>query len=412
MRLRRQIVSPDQLRFYQSSVNLHKSSQTSIQGKMDTLEKDAKDHTLNCALFNEHSVMEEHLNPECPLASTSMYVDEPDVEVLENDENCASSTISNSDRLNTNGADTSMDEPSLDVLVSLLDSNRLCSNVVSQMQEADNFSPAGSLPESTVNLETSFFKLFSDSMSPKQFGLTHYVTVNLSKSRVSGPEYSSTARNFHSEVRKHKRSYNQKSFTGIAHEPVLATNATKSQVMDAKSSLTEPAGIIVKRRTRKYTNKVFSLRSRPMFKDPKDIKKSDSHKRQTTHLDFNGHIKVTGIHRSSRLDRSCSATHKLLSVEMQSDPKLSLKPYVELSLNNNLKRKVSVLEEQMCPVPFTEGAANKNVFITPQSELLTNSSKKKNVTFSPFTPSKRLRLVVTNGSIDLDIASSASDESN
>ncbi|XP_018421839.1 PREDICTED: histone-lysine N-methyltransferase KMT5C-like [Nanorana parkeri] len=414
VRLRRQNASPDRLRFYQGSDNvLHKSSQTSLHGKTDTLEKDAKDHTLNCVLFNEHSVMEECLNPECPSASTSVCVDELDIEVIEHHENCASNFISNSDRLNANGAHTSMVQPALDVLVSPLDSNRLCSNVVSQMQEADNFPPARSLPESTVNLNENSSRLtFSDSMSPKQFGLTHYVTVNLSKFRVSGPEYSSTASAFHSDIGKHKRSYNQKPFTGITHEAVLATNAIESQVMDANSSLTEPVGINVKHSTRTYTNKVFSLQSRPIMSKGLNEKSASHKKRQTTHLDFNGHVKVTGKHQSSRLERHHSAPHKLLSMEMQSDPKLSLKPYVELSLNNNLKRKVSVSEAQMCPVPFTEGASNKSVFISPQSELLTNSSKKKNVTFSPFTPSKRLRLVVTNGSIDLDIASSASDESN
>lgn len=410
VRLRRQNVSPHMLRFYQASDNvLHNSSQ---QDKTDTLEKYPKDHTLDCALFNEHehSVMEE---PKILSASTVLCMDEPDADLPEYHENCALDSISYHD---TNDVDTSMDQPEMDVLVSSLNSDRLCSAVVSQIQEAENFPIARSLPENTVNLNnnSSSVKLLSDSMSPKQLGLTHYVMVNLSKSRVSAPEYSSTPSSFHSNVGKHKRSHNQKPFTGIAsdHE-MLGTNVIESQVMNTNDSLTQPASINVKPRSKTYTNKGFALQSRPiMFNDPKDPRRktTSSEKRRTTHIDFNGHVKGTDKP-NGRLERCYSAPHKLLSIEMQSDPKLSLKPYVELSLNNNLKRRVSVSEAQTCFVQLTEGAADQSIFITPQSEHLTNGGKKK-VTFSPFTPSKRLRLVVTNGSIDLDIASSASDESN
>lgn len=413
VRLRRQNVSPNKLRFYQGFDRvLHNSSQPSLQGKTNALEKNAKDPTLNCALLNDPSVAEEHLDLEYLSATTNLGIDELDVDVYEN-QNSVSDSISNSDRLSTNGADISMFQPELDVLVSPSNSNRLYSTVVSEMQDA-NFLPAGSLPENTVNLNNSSFRLFSDSLSPKQLGLTHYITVNLSKSRVSSAEYSNTPSFFHSDVRKHKRSCNQKPFTGIAHDQTVAKNAIESQVMDANSSLTELADFNVKPRTMTYTNEVFSLRSRPtLFKVPNNRRKTTFHKkRRTTHVDFNGHIKVTGKHRRSRPERRHSAPHTLLSIEMQSDPKLSLKPYVELGLNNNLKRRVSVSEAQTCPVPLTKGAADKGMFISSQSELLANGSKKKNVTFSPFTPSKRLRLVVNNGSIDLDIASSASDESN
>ncbi|KAM5132321.1 histone-lysine N-methyltransferase KMT5C isoform 1-T2 [Mantella aurantiaca] len=410
VRLRRQNVRPHMLRFYQDSDNvLHNSS---LQDKTGTLENYPKDHTLDCAIFNEHehSVMEEQ---EFLSASPILCMDEPDTNLPDYHENCALDFISCQDR---NDADTSMVQPETDVLVSPLNSNRLCSTIVSQIQEADNLALARSLPENTVNLNnnSSFIKLLSDSMSPKQLGLTHYVMVNLSKSRVSAPDSSSTPSSFHSKVRKHKRSHNQDPFTGIASDQeMLVTTAIESQIVETNDSLTQPASINVKPRTRTYTNKVFALRSKPtMFKNSKDPRRKTAsrEKRRTTHIDFNGHVKGTDKH-NSRLEMCYSAPHKLLSIEMQSDPKLSLKPYVELSLNNNLKRRVSVSEAQTCLVQLTEGSANKRVFITPQSEHLTNGSKKK-VTFSPFTPSKRLRLVVTNGSIDLDIASSASDESN
>ncbi|XP_040181647.1 histone-lysine N-methyltransferase KMT5C-like isoform X2 [Rana temporaria] len=413
VRLSRQNVSPDKLSFYQAVDRaLHNSSRTSLQGKTNALEKNAKDHTLNCALFNEPNVVEEHLDLEYLSATTSCCRDELDVDVYEN-QNCVSDSISNSDRLSTNGTDISMVQPEFDILASPSNSNRLCSAVVSQMQD-DNFPPAASLPENTVNLNNSSFKLFSDSVSLKQLGLTHYVTVNLSKSRVSGAEYSNTPSFFHSDVRKHKRNRNQKPFTGFSHDQIVTKNANESPVIAENGSLTEPADINVKPRTGTCTNEVFSLQSTPtMFKVPNKRRKTTFHKkRRTTHLDFNGLIKVTGKHRISRPERRHSAPHALLSIEMQSDPKLSLKPYVELGLNNNLKRKVSVSEAQTCPVPLTEGAADKSMFISSQSELLANGNKRKNVTFSPFTPSKRLRLVVNNGSIDLDIASSASDESN
>lgn len=397
VRLRRQ--TPDKLRCYLSYDNVqHNSSQTSPQGKTYSLENDPKDHTLNCALFNEPSVVEEPLDTLS--AHTSLCMDKPDMDVPEYHEDIASGSVSYDNRLNTNGADTSVVQPELSVLVSPLNSNRLCSTIVSQIQEADNFPPAGCLPENTVNLSNSSVKLFSD--SPKQLGLTHYVMVNLSNSRVSGLEYTNTPSSFHADVRKRKRSHNQMQFTGTKYDQEFVNNS-ESQVMDANRSLTEPAGINVRPRTR--TN------ARPIIlKDSKDLKTASPQKRTTPHLDFNGHLKVTGK-KSSRLKRRHSAPHKLLSVEMQSDPKLSLKPYVELSLNNNLKRRISVSEAKTCLVSLTEGTGDKSVFLTPQAEHLTNGSKKK-VTFSPFTPSKRLRLVVTNGSIDLDIASSASDESN
>ncbi|XP_072281717.1 histone-lysine N-methyltransferase KMT5C-like isoform X2 [Pyxicephalus adspersus] len=408
VRLRRQSISPDKLRFTQGSGNaLHNSSQT------NGLDQNAKDLAMNCELFNERSEMEERLHPECLSASTSLCMDEHDADVSEQAENCASTSISSSDKQNTSGTDACMVQPELDVLVSPLDSKRLRSNVVSQMQEVDSSPPAGSLPENTVNPNNnSSFKLFSDSMSPKQLGLTHYITVNLSKARISGPEYSSTPSSFHSSVRKHERSHNQKPFTGITNDQVMET-ATVSRVVDVRRSLSASDDINVKPRARKNRNKVFSARSRSlMLKNPKGHnKRTASHKKRTTHLDFNGRMKMTSIHRSIRIKRRHSAPHKLLSAEMRLDPKLSLKPYVELCcLSNSLRRRVS--EAQACPLPLIKGAADKSMLVTPQSEFLTNNGKKKNVTFSPFTPSKRLRLVVSNGSIDLDIASSASDESN
>ncbi|CAI9580579.1 unnamed protein product [Staurois parvus] len=152
VRLKRQNVSPDKLRFYQGlDKALHNSSRISLQGKTNAVEQNAKDHTLN-----EHSVVEESLDSEILSTCTSLCIDEPDVDVSEN-QNFASDSISNSDRMNINGADITMAQPELGVLVSPLNSNRLCSTVVSQMQEDDNFPPAGSLPEK--HCEPKQFKL-------------------------------------------------------------------------------------------------------------------------------------------------------------------------------------------------------------------------------------------------------------
>ncbi|XP_068099062.1 histone-lysine N-methyltransferase KMT5C-like isoform X2 [Hyperolius riggenbachi] len=419
VRLRRHTLSPDKLHLCLGSDSVpNSSSQVSLQVEMDTLEKGAKDHSQNCALFLDHTMEDslvcENLPPDNSPSSSLMEPDVPasDESLKELWENGVLDFIPCSDSPSTNETDTSMVQPEPDDLASLLDSTRLHQNVVSQIEEAEDFPPAGSVPENTVNLNDLGFNNFSSSpLSPKQHGLTHYVLVNLSKSRVSGPENSSAQSSVQSRARK-GQSGNRKPFTEMVHDQRVPKNVTN--IMGAKSTLTKSAAETVKRRTRKPTRKASALKSRPvLLEDPKAVesKNVSPENRLTTHVGFNGHIKGTEKRISSRPQRRHSTPYKLLSIEMQLDPKLSLKPYVELSLNNELKRRNS-LEAQTYPVPLMEGTANDAVLSTPESPLLKTGTKKKSVTFNPFTPSKRLRLVVTNGSIDLDVASSASEESN
>ncbi|XP_075047038.1 histone-lysine N-methyltransferase KMT5C isoform X2 [Mixophyes fleayi] len=439
VKLRRQNFSPEELRFYVGSTAPFTEPNSSQQARTVALEKEAKGCSMSCALFNEASVEEEPLGAHCqsifpktvpqpnsPIMDHANVITsepEPDVpahkqNVVQLHESFVTNPITESDlqpdRQSTNGTDTSMIHPQPDFLVSLLDSNRLDSDVLSQMQEAENFPPAGSVPENTVNLndDTRFFQLKSNFMSPQQLGLTRYITVNLSKSRVAVPENTSTQSPCQSFAREMcEASCNSHPSAELPCDQLKAKTNFVSATYSAPVEQTNE-NVKSKRVTQPYANKVFSLRSRPLpAKDKEELaqKTSSLKKPQKTPLDFNRHMKATNEGVSTRPKNCIAPPQQQLSVEMQLDPKLSLKPYVELGLNNNLKRGISVTGAHQYSVPVKDGTV-KNMFTKQESDLLMDN--KKNMTFNPFTPSKRLRLVVTNGSINLDIASASSDESN
>ncbi|KAM9299058.1 histone-lysine N-methyltransferase KMT5C [Gastrophryne carolinensis] len=408
VRLQRQILSPDKLRFHQSCKNVqYISSPPSPQTTTDTLENHLND-SLTCVHFNENGLDADSLVCESPLTNTETLSDRHEPDVSEHGENLnelfeshASAPVSYSPRTSTNCMATLMVQTEPDVPMSLPASNQLHSNVVSQNQEADHFPLAGDVPENTVDLngDSNIVRFNSNCRLSKQFGITHYVMVNLSKVNVSWHENTSTPSSCQSHARK--RSSNRKLFTLAAQDHANPVCIDKQIITNG--SLTELSGAKDKLSTNTSASKAFTSRSRCVQFDLGSNKTSHK-KRQTSNLNINQKVKARSI--SDGTQRRYSAPQQLLTVEMQLDPKLSLKPYVELGLNNHLKRNRSISEVNVFPMPLNAKA--QKIFTTPESELLTQCSKTQNVTFSPFTPSKRLRLVVSNGSIDLDITTSAS----
>ncbi|KAM4703070.1 histone-lysine N-methyltransferase KMT5C [Rhinophrynus dorsalis] len=279
---------------------------------------------------------------------------------------------------------------------------------------------AASTDEDTVCLNNNNTNLRTElnTLSPKQFGLTRYVTVNLGKAVIlesekpdSHSSYSSSTAEKGNGDSCHSPSaeiaFNQlkASLNSRAHSH-LVDEATKDQTAEpSKRSF--------------FTHKVFSLRSRPVvFKERHntinkkhlDQKRSTSVNRRRKCLNFNGHVNLTDQSDQSKPHKPSVAIKKL-SVELQSDPKLSLKPYVELGLNNNLKR-CSVTGLYPNTVVVAKDFINQTTQKVSTRESKRLVEEKKNMAFNPFTPSKRLRLVVSHGSIALDMASTSSEETN
>ncbi|XP_056398268.1 histone-lysine N-methyltransferase KMT5C isoform X2 [Hyla sarda] len=425
VRLKRQKISPEKLRFGASSYTAqqpqHCSSPSSQQARTNALVKDAKESSLYHTTCSENNSEEEFLVEcrktisACSGAQSSRQITNAvDSQMVEN---IVSSTLAKSDWQNGQNidADLSMGHPQPNAVVSPVDSTKSHSEMLLQVQEAEDLSLAASVPENTASNGTGSFILKSDLFSPQKLGLTRYVTVNLSKSRVMVPENTSTvsphiARNtYHFKGTNSPGSGPANGHLKIKTTTLVTTAHSAPTEQSSKSGSPEP-------QTSSYARSVFSLRSRPaQLKDKKGLVgkegKESLIKPQKGHVDCNGHIKATNEAATVRPQKRLSAPHKLFSVEMQLDPKLSLEPYVELGFNNNLKRRHSVTGAHECLVPVREEAV-KNLYTSQETELLSGKGKKKKVSFNPFTPSKRLRLVVTNGSIDLDIASTSSDEFN
>ncbi|XP_053307483.1 histone-lysine N-methyltransferase KMT5C [Spea bombifrons] len=268
--------------------------------------------------------------------------------------------------------------------------------------------PVGSLAANTPCLANDAKFPKSSTLSAKQFGLTHYVTVNLGKRIVREPE---SLKSVDSIVNCTYATYNPsllKTQQDHLKCQMFRVTSEAHSHLDAENVGPLPSN-------KPYTSKIFSLRSRRvMFKERLDasskidlkLNKRTCVKPGQSHLNLNGHVKTQTAH---------SIPHQLRESEPSSlidlDPKLSLKPYVELGLNNHLQRKLSGTGGIPNSVLTADGAANhlkQESSLKKSKHLMVN--KKKNVTFSPFTPSKRLRLVVNHGSIDLDVASTSSEE--
>ncbi|KAJ1131509.1 hypothetical protein NDU88_009845 [Pleurodeles waltl] len=106
---------------------------------------------------------------------------------------------------------------------------------------------------------------------------------------------------------------------------------------------------------------------------------------------------------------------RLCSVGAAMDPKLSSKAYVQLSVTNIQKRSCAVQadssnKKKIKRLPEQIMDCFEDTSLEEESQMM-DVDTKRTVAFSPFTPSKRLRLVVSHGSIDLDIASTSSEES-
>ncbi|KAG9481606.1 hypothetical protein GDO78_010704 [Eleutherodactylus coqui] len=400
IRLQRQKLNPGKLRLVAGSGIAQEAQHSPSQPEPTvTLDGSLSYTSCNEDHFEEELLVECHNPPPCrqiPNESHSQLVENP-----------ASSPLVESGYQNLD-IDLSMGYLHPNALVSPVDSNRSHS----QIQEAEDFSPTTFVPENTASINnTGSARMPSDLFSPKTFGLTRYITVNLSKSRVTIPDNTNTLSPHESSLRKTPQSKGKPSpCSGPAHDALktnmttLVTTAHSPIELASTNWTSQPL-------TRSYANKVFSSRSRPdQFKGKKGLVEQKSLlKPQKGH--FNGHVKATTDAASARPQKCLSTLHKLFPVDMLLDPKLSLKPYVELGFKNDLKRRHSVTGAHECLVPIREGTVN-TLYTSQESDLLTGEGKKKNVAFNPFTPSKRFRLVVTNGSIDLDIASTSSDDSN
>ncbi|XP_069804140.1 histone-lysine N-methyltransferase KMT5C [Dendropsophus ebraccatus] len=416
VRLERQKISPDKLRLGVSSGAAQQPKHcSSRQPKTVAFFKAAKESSLNPTYCNEDN-LEEFL-AECHKAISTCSDAQSSGQVtnvgFQTVENVASSPIVESSWLHID-TDLSIGHPQPNAVVSPVDFTRSHSEMLLQIQEAEDFSPAASVPENTASNGTDSSIVQSDLYSLRKLGLTRYVTVNLSKSRIAIPDNSSTpspnqsiARNTHQP----KGTYGPRS--GHAHDHLKMKTTTLVTTAHCAPSEQASKNGKSKRQTRSHARNVSSSRSRPaQLKDEKELMgREDLLKSQKGHMGFNGHVKATNEAASARPQKRLSAPHRLFTVEMQLDPKLSLKPYVELGFNNNLKRRHSVTGAHECLVPVRDGTLS-SLYTSQESELLSGEGKKKNVAFNPFTPSKRLRLVVTNGSIDLDVASTSSDESN
>ncbi|KAM3923302.1 histone-lysine N-methyltransferase KMT5C isoform 1-T1 [Leptodactylus fuscus] len=399
VRLRRQNISPGKVIVGAGSHTVQQPENGSLQSSRSArtadLVRDPEDCSMTRVSSNDNTSQKELVVERCESISTCG--DTSQITIAGDSqlgENCASSPIES----NWQNLDValSVGYPQPNALVSPVDSNRLHSEMMIQIQEAEDFSPTASVPENTASvIDPGSSIMQSGNFSPKKLGLTRYITVNLSKSRVTVPDNTSTPSPCSGQARNRLKAKTTPLVT-TAHDAPLE----QGRIVGTSKPL-----------TRSSASKAFSLRSSPVqLKDKKGlVQKKSLLKPQKGH--FNGCVIATNEAASARPQKRLSAPHNLFTVEMQLDPKLSLKPYVELGFNNNLKRRHSVTGAHECLVPVREGPVN-TLFTSQESKLLTGEGKKKNVTFSPFTPSKRLRLVVTNGSIDLDIASTSSDESN
>ncbi|KAG8434095.1 hypothetical protein GDO86_012461 [Hymenochirus boettgeri] len=282
-----------------------------------------------------------------------------------------------------------------------------------QIQEAESntidtdFFPFESAAKDTVhpqnNADVSQFTL--DSLN-KQFGITHYVTVDLGKSIKRGVFNNSLAANV-----KPRDDHGLLPPAENTNGNLLASldNETQSHTVNEPNKSKKNEAL-----SESLSHKALSLRSRPVILKEQEASENSislKQKRSCVNpnlkcLKINGHVKVTGQVVNSEPHQVKVAKTKNLNDPLNLDPKLLLKPYVELGMNNNLKR--CSAKGELCPRVVAKNSFGK--LGQPQASTHLVDNAKQNVAFSSFTPSKRLRLVVTHGSIALDIASTSSEE--
>uniref|UniRef100_A0A8C5MRV2 [histone H4]-N-methyl-L-lysine20 N-methyltransferase KMT5B n=1 Tax=Leptobrachium leishanense TaxID=445787 RepID=A0A8C5MRV2_9ANUR len=274
-------------------------------------------------------------------------------------------------------------------------------------------SPRGSLVENSPCLLDDGNAPKSSSLSLKEFGINCCARVNLGKRVVYEPEDANSA------------SLNTSGSKAKANNDSMPAKPPRAQIKSqvvvlARQESKESGNGESTPVNKPYASEINPLRASPVQIDKRPDAINGVHSREKKNtgqepLNFNGHVKMTG-QSAHKVPLQCNLViQERLDVEMQLDPKLRLKPYVELGLNNHLKWDCSGTGKRLNTSPRTEKSIS--VLIpdsnTRQSKRLAEDDKRrKSVTFSPFTPSKRLRLVVNNGSIDLDIASTSSEEPN
>ncbi|OCT73163.1 hypothetical protein XELAEV_18036142mg [Xenopus laevis] len=246
----------------------------------------------------------------------------------------------------------------------------------------------------------------------KQFGITHYIQVDLRKDVTLEPGRSQPDKSS-LEAEKKPIPNNKHSQHPVISDDHLVANLNAETQSNAVSPPTNTP--ICEALNGSLEHKVFSLRSRPVSFRPRKTsdnkitlfkRRRSSVKQGVRCVKLNGHVKLTGQLVPSKLHPPPGAGANHLTDAMHSDPKLLLKPYVELGLNNNLKRQSLT---GLPPSTVLTGDAF-NILHSPPASKQSTEGATKNVAFNPFTPSKRLRLVVSHGSIALDMASTSSEE--
>nr|XP_033817402.1 histone-lysine N-methyltransferase KMT5C isoform X2 [Geotrypetes seraphini] len=239
-----------------------------------------------------------------------------------------------------------------------------------------------------VNSETnrcSFERLDLDLL--KQLGLTHYIRVDLSKSLAASAEMPRSPAI--QETRKSMEVGSEES--SIQTMPQSRASLETGKDAEGASQPTSQMSCKARRlilRARMERNTIVPSR-RATRRKPLEAAETQNSKIQP------GHDMPTGKVAPYDPPRNIQ---KWLTVEMELDPKLTSEAYVNLNVGQNWRRSCSRADFQGRTEPELARAG-------PEDRT------KRTVAFNPFTPCKRLRLVVSHGSIDLDTVSTTSEES-
>ncbi|XP_030053707.1 histone-lysine N-methyltransferase KMT5C [Microcaecilia unicolor] len=251
-----------------------------------------------------------------------------------------------------------------------------------------SWSPLAAVTESVnVNSEMNqcSFKTLDLSLL-KQLGLTHYIKVDLSKSVIACAEMSRPA-----GVQEATKSLE------VGSEESSIQNTLKYRGSREACKDDERASQPTTRRSCKARHLILRARTerRATRRKPLEAAKTWNSKIQPVHKMPTGRATP---------DDPARNIQKWLTVEMELDPKLTSEAYVNLNVGQNWRRSRSQAED--CP------SRDNTSRIEPKLARAGPEDKtKRMVAFNPFTPCKRLRLVVSHGSIDLDTASTSSEES-
>ncbi|XP_029440616.1 histone-lysine N-methyltransferase KMT5C isoform X2 [Rhinatrema bivittatum] len=223
--------------------------------------------------------------------------------------------------------------------------------------------------------------------SPKQFGLTHYIKVDLSKSVLACAELPQPPGV--QEVMKGLKVGSEES----SIQTTLKSRGSLEAHVDA-----EGASCPTTQKSCKGRRLILRAQS-----ERGALQKLTREGALKTRSSTAQHVHETPV-RGGKPEDPVRDIQKWLTVEMELDPKLTSEAYVNLNVGKNWRRNFCH-EEGFPGRDNTSRAEPEPPRAGPEGET------KRTVAFNPFTPCKRLRLVVSHGSIDLDTASTSSEES-